>query len=151
VTFGLGDDLFAADIFSVERVLRYQAPTPVPDAPGWLAGMIEYQGRVLPVINLRARFGMTVPPPRAETRILVLNAGGEWIGAIVDSVLEVAGFEPEQLSAPPPFFRGLAAEYLTGIVRRKERLVMVLDVDRLLSTTDRIALEGASAAATRRD
>jgi purine-binding chemotaxis protein CheW len=144
VTFRLGDDLFAADIFAVERVLRYQEPTSVPEAPAWIEGVLEYQSRVVPVISLRRRFELPERAPTGETRIIVLNARGEWIGAIVDAVVEVSTIEPGQLSAPPSFFRGLAGEYLKGIVRRGdrgERLVIVLDVDRLLSATERMTLE----------
>lgn len=148
VTFRIGDDLFAADIFSVERVLRYQPPTSVPDLPGWVEGVIEYQARVVPVVNLRRRFELPELPPRPETRILVLNGGGEWIGAVVDAVVEVTGFEAEQFQPPPKFFRGLAGEYLKGTVRLGERLVVVLDVERLLSATERLALRQAAEAAT---
>lgn len=149
VTFRLVDDLFAADIFSVERVLRYQEPTAVPDVPPWIEGIIEYRSRVLPVIDLRARFGLPPSEVRPETRIIVLNASGAWVGAIVDSVVEVASYEADQLAPPAEFFRGLAGELLRGIVRRGERLVIVLDVDRLLSSTDRLALERVSADAMR--
>jgi purine-binding chemotaxis protein CheW len=144
VTFRLGDDLFAADIFAVERVLRYQTPRGLPDVPPWIEGVIEYQSRVVPVLNLRHRFELPSIPVTGQTRIVVLNARGEWIGAVVDSVLEVSSIEGGQMSAPPAFFRGLAGEYLKGIVRRGdagERLVIVLDVEQLLSTTERIALE----------
>ena len=144
VTFRLGDDLFAADIFAVERVLRYQAPRVLPDVPPWIEGVIEYQTRVVPVLNLRRRFELPAIPVTGETRIVVLNARGEWIGIVVDSVLEVSSIESGQMSTPPAFFRGLAGEYLKGIVRRKdagERLVIVLDVEQLLSTAERIALE----------
>ena len=150
VTFRLGDDLFAADIFAVERVLRYQPPTVVPDMPSWIEGVIEYQQRVVPVINLRRRFELPDAPVRNETRILVLNSGAEWVGAIVDSVLEVAGIEDGQLSSPPEFFRGLAGEYLKGIVRQSERLVIVLDIGRLLSATERLVLERAASEAALR-
>ena len=146
VTFRLGDDLFAADIFSVERVLRYQAPTPVPNLPAWVEGVIEYHGRVVPVIDLRRRFEL---PPRgaaAETRILVFNSSGEWIAAVVDAVLEVAAVSDAELAPPPPLFRGLAGEYLRGIARRNGRLVIFLDVARLLSTTERLALQRPIAA-----
>lgn len=146
VTFRLGDDLFAADIFSVERVLRYQEPTTIPDLPPWLEGVIEYQSRVVPVINLRRRFELADVPVRPETRVLVLNGNGEWIGAVVDAVVEVTGLEGGQLQPPPKFFRGLAGEYLKGIVRLGEKLVIVLDVDRLLSATERLALEQATEA-----
>lgn len=150
VTFRLGDDLFAADIFAVERVLRHQQPTAVPDVPAWIEGVIEYQGRVVPVISLRRRFELDDAPVRPETRILVLNAGSEWVGAVVDTVLEVAAVPEEQVSPPPAMFRGLAGEYLKGIVRQGERLVIVLDVDRLLSATERLVLERAASEAALR-
>jgi purine-binding chemotaxis protein CheW len=145
VTFRLGDDLFAADIYSVERVLRYQQTTPVPNVPEWIEGVIDYQGRVVPVINLRRRFEMPAAPIGAETRILVFNVAGEWIGGIVDAVLDVATLDAGKLAPPPPIFRGLAGEYLLGIVRREQRLVVFLDVGRLLSTSERLVLERAAA------
>jgi len=143
VTFRLGEDLFAADIYAVERVLRYQAPRSVPNVPPWIEGVIEYLGRVVPVINLRRRFELPEVAVAAETRILVFNAGGEWVAALVDAVLEVAALDQATLSPPPPLFRGLSAEYLRGIVRRKDRLVILLDVARLLSSSDRLTLERA--------
>ena len=144
VTFRLGDDLFAADIFAVERVLRWQDPTPIPNVPAWIEGVLEYQGRVVPVINLRRRFEMPPAPVQNDTRILIFNAGGEWIAATVDAVLEVSALEPSRLAPPPPLFRGLAGEYLKGIVRRDKRLVIFLDVGRLLSTNERLVLEQAA-------
>jgi purine-binding chemotaxis protein CheW len=146
VLFRLGEDLFAADIFAVERVLRYAPPTSVPDMPGYIEGVMDYQGRVLPVVNLRRRFELSPVPASAETRILVLNAAGEWIAVVVDGVTEVVAFDRAALSAPPKLFRGLAREYVKGIIRRGERLVIYLDVEHLLSSTERIALQGAGTA-----
>jgi purine-binding chemotaxis protein CheW len=145
VTFRLGEDHFAADIFSVERVLRYAAPTPVPDMPPYIEGVIDYQGRVMPVVNLRQRFELPRVDVVAETRTLVLNVEGDWIGVVVDGVTEVASFDPSALQPPPKMFRGLAGAYLKGILRRGERLVIFLDVDQLLSSTERIALLEAGA------
>jgi purine-binding chemotaxis protein CheW len=143
VTFRLADDLFAADIFAVERVLRYQPARTLPDVPSWIEGVIEYQQRVIPVVNLRRRFELPERAPAPETRIVVLNARGDWVGVVVDSVLEVSTVESTQVSPAPTFFRGLAGEYLKGILRLSEgeRLVIVLDVEQLLSATERIVLE----------
>ena len=145
VTFRIGDDLFAADIYSVERVLRWQQPTPIPNVPDWIEGIIDYQGRVVPVISLRRRFELPVREVANDTRILVLNAGGEWIAATVDAVLEVASVDASGVQPPPALFRGIAAEYLRGIARRGERLVIFLDVERLLTTTERLRLEASAA------
>jgi purine-binding chemotaxis protein CheW len=150
VTFRLADDLFAADIFAVERVLRYQSPRALPDVPPWIEGVIEYQQRVIPVVNLRRRFELAERAPAPDTRVVVLTARGEWIGIVVDSVLEVSSVDTNQISPPPRFFRGLAGEYLKGIVRRGEgqRLIIVLDVEQLLSATERVALQLGSARGT---
>ena len=145
VTFRLGEDLFAADIHSVERVLRYAPPTSVPDMPSYIEGVMDYQGRVVPLVNLRLRFELPAAPVVSETRILVLNVAGEWIGIVVDGVTEVASYDAAAVSVPPRLFRGLSAEYLKGIVRRGDRLVIFLDVDQLLSSTERIALQAAGA------
>jgi len=141
VTFRLGDELFAADIFSVERVLRYTPPTPVPNVPEWVEGVIDYQGRVVPVVNLRRRFELPEPPVGSDARILVMTLDGEWVAATVDGVLDVSALDAGRLSPPPALFRGLAASFLRGIVRRGERLVVFLDVTRLFSTDERIVLE----------
>jgi purine-binding chemotaxis protein CheW len=141
VTFRLGDDAFAADIFSVERVLRYAAPTTVPDMPDYIEGVLDYQQRVVPIVNLRRRFEMPRVDVRNETRILILHGGGEWIGVVVDAVTAVTSFDPAAVAPPPKMFRGLAGEYLKGIVRMGDKLVILLDVERLLSSTERIALE----------
>ncbi len=114
VTFRLADDLFAAGIFSVERVLRYEAPRPVPDLPPWIEGVIEYQSRVVPVIDLRRRFELSQAPVRPETRILVLNAGSEWVGALVDAVVEVATVDASRISPPPAFSTRMRVSGRTG-------------------------------------
>jgi purine-binding chemotaxis protein CheW len=149
VTFRLGDDFFAADIYSVERVLRYQRPTAIPNVPDWVDGVIEYRGRIIPVIDLRLRFGLERTEPRPESRILVFSVGNEWIGAIVDAVLEVATPTSDELAPPPPLFRGLSAEFLRGVVRRKDRLIVFLEVTKLLTTDERVVLERAADGATR--
>lgn len=141
VTFRLGGDHFAADIYTVERVLRFTPPTPVPNLPEWVEGVIDYQGRVVPVIDLRRRFG--VGDGRPEGRIVIFAARGDWIGAIVDAVLEVMTLPSEGISDPPALFRGLQAEYLRGLVRRDGRLIIVLDIERLLTATESIALDRA--------
>ena len=145
VTFRLGDDHFAADIYAVERVLRYVAPTTVPDMPAYIEGVIDYQGRVVPIVNLRRRFELPAALVAAETRILVLNVAEEWIGIVVDAVTEVASFDRAAVAPPPKLFRGLSREYLKGIVRRAERLVILLDAEQLLTSTERIALQAATA------
>jgi purine-binding chemotaxis protein CheW len=147
VTFRLGDELFAAEVQSVERVLRYTAPRTVPNMPDWVDGVIEYQQKVVPVVDLRRRFNLPPLEDMAGARTLVVSSAGEWVGLVVDAVDEVGAFDVKELQPPPAFFKGLAGEYLRGLLRRKDRLVILLDVDRLLSATERLALETATGAA----
>jgi purine-binding chemotaxis protein CheW len=147
VVFRLGKDLFAAGVQSVERVVRYQRARPLPDVPPWVDGVIEYRANVIPQLDLRRRFELPETAVGATTRVLVLNAGDGWVAVVVDAVLEVAAYDRSQVSPPPALFRGLTGAYLQGLVRHGERLVVLLDVDRLLSATERLRLEQAAAEA----
>ncbi len=142
VTFRLGDDQFAADIFAVERVLRYVKPRPVPDLPSWMEGVIDYEGRVVPVIDLRQRFGAAGERPDGA-RIVVCAIDQDWIAMTVDAVQEVASIDAAQVEPPPPIFRGLAREYLTGLIRQSTGVLVVLNVRHLLTSQEKLQLEHA--------
>jgi purine-binding chemotaxis protein CheW len=145
VIFKLGDGLFAMDIFAVHRVVRYGGASAVTDVPGWIEGVLEYEGQVIPIVDLRRRMELPRDGVRPETRVLVLNTFTGWVGAVVDAVLEVAVVPLTDVAPPPPLFRGLAAEFMKGIARLgNERLAVMLDADRVLESTDRIVLESTS-------
>ena len=143
VIFRHGADLFGADIFSVERVLRHEAASVVPDLPEWIVGVLEHRGTVMPVVDMRRRLGLPAGAPGPETRTMVLATETGWIGAEVDAVLEVANVPAEGMTAPPQLFRGLAAEFVRGIAKVGGRLVVVLEMERVLTSADRIAFERA--------
>ena len=143
VTFRLGTDAFAAEVSSVDRVLRYAEPKSVPDLPEWIEGVIEHRGTVTPVVDMRARIGLPHLEPTSATRVLVLNTSKGSIGAIVDVVAEVASVPEGSVAPPPPLFRGLAAHFVRGIAKVGEQLVVILDVDRVLTSDDRIAFQRA--------
>jgi purine-binding chemotaxis protein CheW len=145
VSFRLGDDQFAVDVSVVERVLRYSKPSVVPNLPSWIDGVIEHGGRVVPVIDLRTRFQLPRLAPRADHRILVLAIGDDWLGVTVDSVHEVLSVTAEEIAPPPPLFRGLAAEYLKGLVRSGGALIIFLDVARVLTSSELLELTTAAA------
>ena len=143
VTFRLGDDLFAAAVSAVERVLPYRVPNAVPDAPAWVAGVLEHRGKVIPVVDMRRRIELDSVAVTPATRILVLASADGWIGTIVDAVLEVVNVPTTNVSPPPALFRGLRSEFLRGIAKVNDRLIVILDVDRVLASADRIVLERA--------
>lgn len=146
VTFQLGLDMFGADVLSVDRVLRYSPPNCVPDVPAWIEGVIEHRGKVVPIVDLRRRVELSDDSITPETRILVLNTATGYVGVIVDMVHEVAMIPAASVSPPPPLFRGLAAEFISGIAKVRDELVVVLDVDRVLSSTDRIIFDQSAQA-----
>jgi purine-binding chemotaxis protein CheW len=141
VIFHLGPDLFAADVFGVERVLRYTEPSTVPGVPQWIEGVMPYRDTVIPVVDMRRRIELADASISADTRILVFTSSGGWIAAIVDSVSEVAVVPSASVTPPPALFRGLPAQFMRGIARLGERVVVVLDIDRVLSSTDRLEFE----------
>jgi len=146
VTFQLGLDIFAADVLCVDRVLRYTPPNAVPDVPAWVLGVMEHRDKVIPVLDLRRRVELSDDSITPETRILVLNTSGGWVGAIVDTVHEVASVPADSISSPPPLFRGLKAEFIRGMAKVSGQLVVILDVDRVMSSVDRIAFDQSAAA-----
>jgi len=143
VTFRLGADIFAANVHSVERVLRFAAPASVPDVPQWIEGVLPYRDTVIPIVDMRRRVGLAATEITAETRILVLGAADGLVGAIVDAVREVAVVPAESVAPPPPLFRGLSEQFVRGIARLADQVVVVLDVDRVLTSADRIEFERA--------
>ncbi len=141
VSFSVGSDVLAAPVESVERVLRWSAPSPLPQLPKWLDGVITHGGRMVPVVDLRRRFGRVDVATTAATRIIVFAVGPEWLGAVVDSVQDVISVDATTIAAPPSVVRGLSSEYLLGLVERGGRVVLVLDVGRLLTATEQLELK----------
>jgi purine-binding chemotaxis protein CheW len=134
VTFRLGTNLFASDIQAVQRVLRYEPPRPLPDMPDWMEGVVDYQGTMVPVVDMRRRFGIDATTPGPQARLMVCTAPGGLAAMLVDAVLDVKPVQPTELMDPPELFRGLASEYLKALTRRDGQLVVVLDVEVLLTS-----------------
>jgi len=141
VTFRVGPQEFAFDILQIERILRYQTPAPLPQAPEFLEGVVPYAGGAVPVVDLRKRFQLEAPL-REETRLMVVDLGDQRIGVLVDEVREVLRVDSTTISPPAPVVRGLAAAYIAGIIARPDRTIIILNARKLLSSTERLALGG---------
>lgn len=142
VTFKVAGQDFAFNIFQVERILRYEAPAALPKAPDFLEGVLRYQGIAVPLVDLRKRLGVAAPL-REETRTVILEWEGGKLGAVVDAVTEVLQVAASEITSPPRIVKGLAAEYITGIVVKDGRTIIVLNTARLLSSQEKLALETA--------
>jgi purine-binding chemotaxis protein CheW len=141
VTFRVGSQEFAFDILQVERILRYSAPSPLPKAPGFLEGVVPYEGGAVPVVDLRKRFDLDAPI-REETRLMVVDLGEQRVGVLVDEVREVIRVDSTTITAPGPMVSGLAATYIAGIITRPGRTIIILNARKLLSSSERDALTG---------
>lgn len=146
VSFRLGRHEFAVDILELQRVLRYDAPAPLPDAPDFLDGVVAYEGGAVPVVDLRKRLSLPAEQTE-ETRIMVLELGSERVGIVVDQAREVLRVDSGAIVAPPAMVKGLAAQYISGILPRGERTLVILNAQRLLTSKERLALRELEATA----
>lgn len=144
VTFRVAGQDFAFNIFQVERILRYEAPARLPKSPEFLEGVLQYQGGAVPVVDLRKRLGVEAPL-KDETRIIVLDMEGGRIGIVVDAVTEVMQVGAGDVATPPPIVQGLAADYITGLVGRDARTIIVLNTGKLLASKEKLELQTALA------
>lgn len=143
VTFRVGGEEFGLDVFSVHEILSYQQPTPMPRAPEFVEGVLDVRGTLVPIVDLRRRFETPQVAYDEDTRIVLVDFNDERLGLVVDSVTEVLRAPETAVSPPPAYIRGLAAEFVRGIVRVGERLAVLIDLDRILSSEERIALAHA--------
>ena len=139
VTFLVGSQEFAFDILQIERILRYEPPSPLPRAPEFLEGVVPYAGGAVLVVDLRKRFELEAPI-RDETRLMIVDLGEHRVGVLVDEVREVLRVDSRTISAPGPVVKGLAAAYISGLVTRPGRTIIILNARKLLSSTERLAL-----------
>jgi len=145
VAFRVGRQEFAFDILQVERILRYTAPSPLPKAPQFLEGVLPYSGGAVPVIDLRKRFELEASI-QEETRLMVLELETQRVAVLVDEVREVLRIDTTTIAAPGPMVSGLAAAYIAGIITRPGRTIIILNARKLLSSTERLALDQLGAA-----
>jgi purine-binding chemotaxis protein CheW len=146
VSFKLGSEEYGVDIAQVQEINRMVAVTHVPRAPQFMEGVINLRGQLIPIIDLRARFGM----PRAEhtknTRIVVTEIGTKRVGMVVDSVSEVLRLPVDQIEPAPEMITGVDTEYIRGVGKIEDRLIILLDLARIISGSEKRELESADAA-----
>jgi len=132
VSFRLGEEEYGVDIMTVQEIILFGLITQVPEVPEHVLGVINLRGNVIPILNLRRRFGMPDQAPEDATRIVVMNLNGRTVGVVVDGVNEVLRLAEDEISPTPPSLSGAGKDYITGLARRGERLLILLDMARLL-------------------
>ncbi len=140
VTFSIGEEEFGVDILKVQEIIRTMEITKVPRAPAFVEGVINLRGKVIPIIDLRRRFGLQSRKHDKHTRIIVIEISNMIVGFVVDSVSEVLRIPANTVEPPPPVVAGLESEYISGVGKLEDRLLILLDLDRLLSGEERSML-----------
>lgn len=143
VTFRLAGEKYAVDIRKVQEINNLKEITKIPNAPDYLEGAINLRGRVIPVLNLRRRFGLDEKAMDEATKIVVMDVKGVIMGILVDGVSEVLRVSEDIVEPPPPALNG-SAGFITGVAKLDEGLVLLLDMDRLLSPEEQVAVFGAA-------
>mgnify|MGYP003623491580 FL=1 len=136
VTFSIGEEEFGVDILKVQEIIRTMEITKVPRAQDFVEGVINLRGKVIPIIDLRRRFGLSSKKHDKHTRIIVIEINNMIVGFVVDSVSEVLRIPAGTVEPPPPVVAGVESEYISGVGKLHDRLLILLDLDKLLSNED---------------
>jgi purine-binding chemotaxis protein CheW len=138
VSFFLGNEEFGANILVIQEIIRTTPVTRVPNAPHFVEGIINLRGKVIPVIDLRKRLNLfSDSEPGRGSRIMVVQVGGKTTGFIVDSVSQVLRIPTTIIEPPPDVASGVDAEYITGVCKLEDRLLIILDFGKILTSTER--------------
>lgn len=148
LTFRLGDELFAINVFKAREVLDLSHITRVPTAPGYLRGVVNVRGNAIPVVDLRTKFGLPETADTLNTRIIVmdlaLDGGNVVVGGLADAVHEVLELEPHEINEPPSLGMRWRTELILGMGRRNDRFTIILDIERVFAS-DEVTLAAATA------
>jgi len=147
LTFRLGEEVFANDVSQVREVLDLTQITKVPKTPDFMSGVINLRGSVVPVVDIKMKFGLPKTEKTQDTRVVVMeiDLDGETaiIGVMADSVHEVMEMEPDQIQDPPKLGSGWRSEFIRGMGKRKDEFVIVIDINQVFSSHEMAMVQGA--------
>lgn len=148
LSFCLGDEQFGVEILRVREIIGLIAITPLPQTPAYVKGVMNLRGRIIPVIDLRLRFGLSAAEATKETCVIVLEAGGDdgsqtVMGAIVDSVREVQDIPPSAIDPAPEFGCEIPLRYILGMGKVKDRVIVLLEIGEVIGLRERMQIAGA--------
>lgn len=144
VTFKVAEEEFAVDILAVQEIIRMIEITRIPKTPDFVEGVINLRGKVIPVIDFRKRFHIQGKEEEKDTRIIVTNIKGKTLGFIVDSVSEVLRIPVSSIEPPPPIVAGIESEYINGVGKLDDRLLILINLDKLLLENGKMIMKKIS-------
>ena len=136
ISFAVGVEEYGLELLRVKEVIRMRQIVRLPNAPAFMKGIINLRGDVIPIIDLRGRFGLGSSEQTASTRIIVVEVRGQLVGMVVDSSNEVVRVPVDQIEPPSPLLRTGAQEFITGVAKMEDRLVILIDVDMVFNTEE---------------
>ncbi|MDO3380047.1 chemotaxis protein CheW [Geoalkalibacter halelectricus] len=139
--FRLGEEFYALDIMKIREIIKPQKLTPVPKAPAFVEGVINLRGAVIPIVDLRRRFGLVVVSEEKKARIIICSVSGKIVGLLVDEVTEVRNFTRDEVQPAPRFMQGRDTDYILGVSRVRGSLVVILDLEKILSGDEILKIE----------
>lgn len=143
VAFELADETYGVDIYQVREIIRVPEVTRVPKAPDFVEGVINLRGGVIPVLDLRRRFGMEPLDGSDDARIIIVELGEQLVGMRVDGVSEVLRAEADQIEPPSPYIVNVESQFVTGIARVGDKLVILVDLNLILAREEKEQLKAA--------
>ncbi|MGJ7612066.1 MULTISPECIES: chemotaxis protein CheW [unclassified Variovorax] len=146
VTFKLGEEEYGIDIQKVQELRGYDAVTRIANAPDYIKGVVNLRGIIVPIIDMRIKFKLGDPTYDQFTVVIVLNIGGRVVGMVVDSVSDVITLTGDQIKPAPEMGSVLDADYLIGLGTLDERMLILVDIDRLMSSDEMGLVEAAATA-----
>jgi len=148
LTYKLEDEIFAVDVAKVREILDFTPATKVPGTPEFMRGVINVRGNVVPVVDMRLKFGLTKTEKIVDTCIVVMeiivDEDTTVLGALVDSVQEVFEIEASHIEPPPRMGTRWRTEFIKGIGKRNDELIIILDIDRVFSSSELGAIQEAT-------
>jgi len=147
VTFGLGEEEFAVDILKVQEINRMMSLTRVPSSPPEVEGVINLRGKIIPVVDLRRRFALPPAARSPQSRIVVVEVHGRVIGFVVDRVSEVLRISRSIVEPAPSMVCSVDSDFIEGVGKLEDRLLILLDLGRLFSTAQMSAMAQSAVAA----
>lgn len=140
ISFSVGEEAYGLELLRVKEVIRVREITWLPRAPSFVKGIINLRGDVIPVIDLRDKFGLPVRESTASTRVIVVEIEGRLMGMVVDSASQVVRIPADQIDPPPPMLGGFCQEFIIGVGKLDDKLVILLNADAVLTLEERQAL-----------
>ncbi|PNR94219.1 chemotaxis protein CheW [Petrotoga sp. HWH.PT.55.6.1] len=142
VTFNIGKEKFGLDIMNVDAVIEYEETTKLPNASDYFEGVINYRNEeVLPIINLRRKFKMSDFEDRSHAKVIVLKIDQRRVGIMVDDVKNVRSIDPNLINEKPNIGGMRGADFISGIARLEDGMLVILDIDKLLTEEEKIAID----------